>query len=44
MQTVEEMKISLNGNQSILQHFLLDVFTVEYVTGYKTAARAAANY
>lgn len=29
------MKTYLNGNQSVLQHFLLDVFSVEYVTSYK---------
>lgn len=30
------MKTCLNGNQSALQHFLLDVFNVEYVTSYTT--------
>ena len=30
------MKTYLNGNQSVLLHFLLDVFNVEYVTSYET--------
>lgn len=38
------MKTYLNGNQSVLQHFLLDVFNVEYVTSYKTELELTARF